>query len=409
MNARVRIGRLAALGLVLILIVGVIAALASTISNNLAGPPVAVRGLISSDKGPFFADRQVVATLRHGGLDVTVQAAGSGEIATTDLTGQDFAFPAGVPAAEKIRRDHPGTTSTVPFFTPMAIATWQPIVDLLTAAGVIQQRTGYLAFDLGAYMQLVARDMRWSDLPGNTTYPVNKSILVTTTDVRRSNSAAMYLSLVSYVLNGNNIVGSTSDIQAITDQVAPLFLRQGFEESGTEDPFSDYLVQGIGKAPLVMIYEAQYLARAAANDGTIGADMVLVYPEPTIFSKHTLVGLDANGSRLGDFLTNDIGMRTLETNYGFRTSDAVAFKTFVTSHTLPVPGSIVDVIDPPTYETLEAMITRLDDIYAGATLPPEAGPTPEAPPTVPPVSPTTSPSSPTPPPSPTTSPGAIPL
>ena len=75
----------------------------------------------------------------------------------------------------------------------MAIATWKPIVDLLTAAGVVNQRNGYLGFDVAKYMDLVKNDTRWSQLPNNTAYPVNKSILVTTTDVRTSNSAAMYL------------------------------------------------------------------------------------------------------------------------------------------------------------------------------------------------------------------------
>lgn len=350
------------------LIIGVAVAVGSQVLNRVAPSDVSVSGLIGSEKGPFFADAQVQAAFRAGGFDVTVAPSGSRAIATTaDLSQQDFAFPAGVPAATKILRDHAGSSSVIPFFTPMAIATWRPIVDLLTQAGVIHQRQGYLGFDLAAYMQLVAKNTRWSDLPNNTAYDVNKSILVTTTDVRSSNSAAMYLSLVSYVANGNNIVQINGSIDSLTDQLAPLFLRQGFEESTTEGPFDDYLVQGMGKAPLVMIYEAQYLARAAANDGTITPDMELVYPEPTIFSKHTLVGLDDNGKRFGDFLTNDPGMRNFETNYGFRTADTQLFTNFVANHNLGVPNSLVDVIDPPTFETLEAMITRIQDIYAGAS------------------------------------------
>jgi hypothetical protein len=37
-----------------------------------------------------------------------------------------------------------------------------------------------------------------------------------------------------------------------------------------------------------------------------------------------------------------------------------------------VLDSIIDVIEPPTYETLEAMITRLEALYAGT------GPTPDS-------------------------------
>jgi hypothetical protein len=34
-----------------------------------------------------------------------------------------------------------------------------------------------------------------------------------------------------------------------------------------------------------------------------------------------------------------------------------------------VPQTINDVIDPPTYETLEVMITRLEAMYAGTASP----------------------------------------
>ncbi len=371
--------RLIALALALVLVIGVVVAVGSQVLGRLAPAAAPVKGLIGSEKLPFFQDQRVIDAFRKAGFDVTVATAGSRQIASSNLTGQDFAFPAGVPAAQKVRTDHPGSTSYVPFYTPMAIATWKPIVDLLTQAGVIHQRNGYLALDVAAYMDLVNKDTRWSDLPNNTAYSVNKSILVTTTDVRTSNSAAMYLSIVSYVANGNNIVELGPSAPTLAQQLAPLFLKQGFSETSTEGPFDDYLVQGIGKAPMVMVYESQFIARAAANDGSITPDMELVYPEPTIFSKHTLVSLTPTGQRLGDFLTTDPGIRALATDYGFRTSDTEGFKNFVTSHNLSVPDTLIDVIDPPTYESLEAMITTLEQIYAGAGAPPPATDAPASP------------------------------
>ena len=362
--------RLLALALALVLVVGVVLAIGSQVVGRLAPPTTPVHGLIGSEKLPFFQDQRVIDAFHKAGFDVSVQTAGSREIANANVAGQDFAFPAGVPAAEKLRRDHLNTQSFVPFYTPMAIATWKPIVDLLTQAGVIHQRAGYLGLDIAAYMDLVNKDTRWSDLPNNTTFPVNKSILITTTDVRKSNSAAMYLSIISYVANGNNIVELGPNVPALTQQLSPLFLKQGFSESSSEGPFEDYLVQGIGKAPMVMIYESQFLARAAANDGSITPDMELVYPEPTILSKHTFVSLTPVGQRLGQFLNDDPGMRQLATEYGFRTSDTNAFRTFVSDHQLTVPDTIIDVIEPPTYESLEAMISTLEQIYAGAGAPP---------------------------------------
>jgi hypothetical protein len=357
--------RIAAVGLAILLIIGVGYGILSSAREALGPPAVAVHGQIGSEKAPFFADARVAAALKRGGFVVTVSTKGSRQIAATDLSKEDFAFPAGVPAAEKIRADHAGSKAVVPFYTPMAIATWKPIVDLLVTAGVAHTSADVTTLNVDAYMKLVDKNTRWKDLPGNTTYTVNKSILITSTDVRKSNSAAMYLSLASYVANGDNIVENDAEGAAIMTRLTPLFLRQGFQASSTEEPFDDYLVQGIGKSPMVMIYESQFIQRAAAGDGSITKDMVLMYPDPTIFSKHTFVGLTANGIRLGDFLTSDPEMRSLATEYGFRTTDTAGFAKFVSDHKLTVPASIIDVIESPTYDALEAMITRIEAAYAG--------------------------------------------
>ena len=361
--------RLAAVGLAIILIIGVGYAIFSSASQALGPAAVELNGLIGSEKEPFFRDARVINALKRGGFVVHVSTAGSRQIANRDLGGVDFGFPAGVPAAEKIRRDNAGSKAFQPFFTPMAIGTWKPIVALLEGAGVVRQATGYTALDVAAYMELVDANKRWKDLPNNTVYSVNKSILITTTDVRRSNSAAMYLALTSYVANGDNIVQNDATALSIADQLAPLFLRQGFVGSSTEEPFDDYLVQGMGKSPMVLIYEHQFIQRAAAADGSVTSEMQLIYPDPTIYSKHTFVGLTPNGIRLGEFLTTDPEMRSLATQYGFRTTDTAGFTKFTTDHQLAVPSSFIDVIDPPTYESLETMITRIEAIYDGQGLP----------------------------------------
>jgi hypothetical protein len=361
--------RLAAIGLAVVLIVGVGFGIITSIhpggSSASARPPtVTLNGLIGSEKLPFFQDQRVIDAFARGGFVVNVRTAGSRQIAQSDLSTQDFAYPAGVPAAQKIKADHAGSTIYQPFYTPMVIASWKPIVNMLIGAGVAHQRGGYIGLDMDAFIKLVQKNTRWIDLAGNTDYQVNKSILITSTDPRTSNSAAMYLSLASYVANGDNIVQSDTDVDTVMPIVTPLFLKQGFVENSSEVPFDDYLVQGMGKSPMVMIYESQFVTRAAANDGSITPDMELMYPEPTIFSKHSFVALNDNARRLGDFLTNDPTIRGLEVDYGFRTSDAVAFRKFVTDHNLPVPENIVSVIDPPTYETLEKMITRLQQAYS---------------------------------------------
>lgn len=308
-----------------------------------------------------------MAVFKKHGLEVRAHKAGSREIATRrDLRQFDFAFPAGLPAAEKIRREQGLDKSFQVFFTPMAIASWRSIARILEANGVVQQRAGaYYTVDLAKLLSLCEQKKRWNELPHNEGYAVNKSILVTTTDPRSSNSAAMFLALASFLFNGNEIPTTEAQVDPLVPRLAALFSRQGFQESSTATPFNDYLVMGPGKAPLVLIYEAQYLHEAARPDSGLSDEMVLLYPEPTLFTKHVLVPFSGAGERLGELLTQDPELQKLAVAHGFRTSDGKTFRAFVAEHRLAVPETLVNVIEPPSYEILERLTQRIEQTLAG--------------------------------------------
>jgi hypothetical protein len=324
---------------------------------------VAVRGLIGSEKEEFFKDATVLHVLRRRGFDVHVEKAGSREIAGFDLRKYDFAFPAGIPAAEKIRREHRINPAYVPFFTPMAIASWRTIAEILQANGMAEEKGGYYTLDMGRLLDIMAADTRWKELPHNTAYAVNKSILVNSTDVRKSNSAAMYLSLASFLANGSNVVENEEEIARVLPLVQKLFLKQGFVENSSEGPFENYLLMGIGKAPLVMIYESQFISHAASANGGITPEMVLMYPRPTVYTKHVLVPLSEGGDRLGELLATDPELQRLAVQYGFRTSDANYFREFTRQHKVAVADTLIDVVEPPSYETIERMIQHIEERY----------------------------------------------
>src|SRR5260370_35868314 len=150
----------------------------------------------------------------------------------------------------------------------MAIASSKTIADLLVQAGVVTNQGGAYLLDVNAYLKLVAANKRWTDLPNNTTYPAGKSILITSTDVRTSNSAAMYLALTSYVANGNNVVQDAQQAQTVLPLVSPLFLRQGLTETSSEAPFNDYLLNVISKNPPALHYESQFVAPGETTDAS---------------------------------------------------------------------------------------------------------------------------------------------
>ncbi|GLW23082.1 hypothetical protein Mame01_31250 [Microbispora amethystogenes] len=333
------------------------------------GALTTVRGVIGSEKKPFFDDAAVRAAFARHGLRVEVDTAGSREIASTvDLRPYDFAFPSSVPAAEKIRQTRKIARTYSPFYSPMAVATFQPIVDVLAKAGVVRDSgSGYQVLDLRRFLDLVARGTRWDALPGNTAYRARKRVLLTTTDVRTSNSAAMYLAATSYVANGDDVVSSREQVAAAAAKIAPLFLDQGYSESSTEAPFEDYLALGIGKTPMVVIYEAQYAARLFAGGGAVRPDMRLIYPAPTVLSKHTLVPLTARAAEVGRLLQEDPEFARLAARHGFRTADPGVFADLAAKAKAPVPGSLVDVVEPPAYDRLEELVATIERRYlAGA-------------------------------------------
>ncbi len=351
----------------LLLLAGVgIAIYFSASEQSIHRHTATVRGLIGSEKMPFFSDPEVIAALRQQGLQVTVEKAGSRQIALrSDLTQYDFAFPAGVPAAEKIQRERGVHKAHPIFYSPMAIASWKRIADILINNGMVERRDNvHYIIDLPKLLQAIIAETRWSALKDAGAYPVNKGILITTTDVRDSNSAAMYLALASFLLNGNKVVTSEQQIQQILPQLISLFLRQGYLESSSAGPYGDYLVMGPGKSPMVLIYENQFLHDVALADSVIRDDMVLLYPEPTVFTKHILIPFTEAGEKLVHALEDDPALQNLAIKHGFRNKNIGQFKAFVSRRHLAVPDTLVNVIEPPSYEILERMIQLIEAQYS---------------------------------------------
>jgi hypothetical protein len=160
--------------------------------------------------------------------------------------------------------------------------------------------------------------------------------------------------------NNQQVVQSAEDVDRVLPQVAPLFLRQGFQEQSSAGPFEDYLALGMGKAPLLMAYESQMLEFWLKHPDKIKSDMVILYPRPTVFSKHVLVPYTPAGVRLGQALENDPQLRALAHEYGFRTGGEAKGPELWKQRGIAVPELLVDVIDPPSHEWLERMIVAIE-------------------------------------------------
>jgi hypothetical protein len=322
---------------------------------------VELKGLIALDVEPFFADPRVKRILAEKRLPVAVTRIGSREMAARVVPGAmpDFLFPSGVVAANQIvdaaGKAKIAVAQSSPFHTPMVIASWQPVAKILIANGMAKplgERT--FGVDIGKLTDTMLAKKRWKDLKGAEAYDVSRGVLVSTTDVRRSNSAAMYLALTSYAKNGD-VVTDRATAETLSRQLAELFKRQGYQENYVNGNFDDYVAIGLGKTPMAFIYEYQLVAYALAKKG-VAADMVLMYPQPTIVNKFVFIATNERSRALADLLANNAELQKIGVEYGFRIADTRLFVESVKPTGLAVEERVTQVIDPPSFDLLAQMI-----------------------------------------------------
>lgn len=373
---------------IVLLVVGIVTVLVIQLTGigrggtgSIGGKHTVVEGVVGSEKVAFFQDPEVQRVFAEHGYEVRVSKSGSWRMAELDgLTNYDFAFPASEIAATHISTIHKDAVLSThkPFFSPMAIATFKPIVELLSAADVASQdANGRWQIDIEAYLKLVESDTRWRDLPGaNKLYNSPRTVMITSTDIRTSNSAGMYLALASYVLNDQNVVTNRTQADANLALLTKLFVGQGYSGSSSTAPFDDYLSQGMGAVPLVMVYEGQFLEEELRENSRINDQMVLAYPSPTIFSVHTGVAFSEDGQAIMQLLETDPELAKLLAAHGFRPqgTNASTFDSFLNDNqladTYPSSSSFVNLAVEPSYEILDYLLGKIGESYSVSGAPP---------------------------------------
>src|SRR5262245_38677189 len=131
-----------------------------------AAQALSVNGLIGSEKEAFFADPAVQAALGRYHITLTVEKAGSRAIAHKfEPAKYDFGFPSGAPAAAELKSIASAPETYSPFYTPIVIASWQPIARILKANGIVEERDGiYYVVDLAGLLKLMKAHARWKEL-----------------------------------------------------------------------------------------------------------------------------------------------------------------------------------------------------------------------------------------------------
>ncbi|MFD8967251.1 hypothetical protein [Streptomyces sp. MnatMP-M17] len=353
--------RIVGIILAVLLIGGVAAAVVAGRESQVSSTATkTVRGVIGSEKAEFFADPDVVKALDERGYTVKTETSGSWAMEELSLDGTDFAFPSSTAPADELADKYqvPGTPPR-PFYSPLVVVAHRSAAEVLARNGLATldgESRGTLR--MGPYLEAARKERTWQQLKGSSAHAeLTGTVFIASTDPMTSNSGALYLAAASYVDNGGKVVGDKAAVTRTAPLLKQLTVVQGAQQTSSDAPFRDF-ISGVGN-PLVLVYESQ-VASVLLQKQDVG-DLVVLYPDTTVISDHTLVPLTDDGRALGALLTTDKRLRELAVRHGFRPQGAAAeftaatapYQAFLNQRLTGVRQAPV-----PTTEWLHAMAQR---------------------------------------------------
>lgn len=132
--------------------------------------------------------------------------------------------------------------------------------------------------------------------------------------------------------------------------------------TSSADIFEQYLRTGVGAKPIIAGYESQVLEFALENTeiwNSVKEDIVIIYPEPTIWSTHVYIALNEKGLKGIDALMRDDVQRLAWEKHGYRTS---VYKKGSDNSKFGVSGvadDITMVMPMPDVNTMHKIINSL--------------------------------------------------
>jgi Bacterial extracellular solute-binding protein len=355
---------------VVAVVVGTMIVEAAAVRRTAAAAPLLTVRMAGSSE--FFDEPAVVEEFRRNGIRVQQAPLGSQQIADQIAlaTTYDVANAASPDAATHIEQrltgDGVGAQDSSPFSSPMVIVTYQPIVDLLKTLGVVKTVDKILIFDVNKYLQVVAADQRWTDIPGNGTYPSKNRILVWTTDPKYANSGGMFAAIASSAQLNGDPVTTVRPTDPYLTLVQKCFVEQGSMATHTPILLEQFLTDGMDRYPMGMFYEKDYISTRLNDQGALGQGAVLMYPNPDVIPDNTFVWWTDAGRRLNSLLQNDRVLVDLEERAGYRTSnDNVRFVRDMAGKGITVPNldsppTGLQIAPLPTDDNLQKLINAVE-------------------------------------------------
>ncbi len=281
---------------------------------------VTLSGYVGGEKIHFLEDEDTVRILEKDyGITLDIHKAGSLDmVRARDLESRDFLWPSSQTALELFE----DTTDLsfkddITFNTPIVLYSRKPVADALVKSGLARMEGDCYFADMPKLIEALRKDTSWQDIGLDALYG---DISIHTTDPSKSNSGNMFSGLTANMLNGRKVV-TESDVGKILPDLQKIFAKIGYMETSSYDLFSLFLSTGIGNKPIVAGYENQLLEFSVMHPEEwerVKSDIVLLYPEPTVWSSHIFIALNEDAERLMHALQDERLQKIAWEKHGFR-------------------------------------------------------------------------------------------
>jgi hypothetical protein len=351
-------GRIA--GLVILLLV-ISSAMVYQIFLRQRFQKIAVNGYLGGEKSGLFDDERFTgAMLREYGLDIHYKKAGSIDMIGAPLEEMDYLFPSNYTALELYKQRYGSAykRAELVFNSPIVLYARKRVAEALKNQGWVRTEgeTGYI--DLVKLIDAVLGDTKWKDIGLDELYG---NMYVLSTDPLKSNSGNMFAGLVATMLNRGEVATAES-LAEHGGELKRFFEKLGYLESSSADLFNSFLKTGIGAKPVIVGYESQILEFSVEHPrdwAYVKDDIVVLYPEPTVWSAHPFIALTANGDRVIDALLKEEVQTLAWETHGFRTGIASAQQRGRGFDIRGVPGQVEKVVQLPNPDTMQKIMEIL--------------------------------------------------
>jgi hypothetical protein len=368
------------IGLATVIVVCVAAAIlwsrfGKTSSSPSTAPAITLNCVGGSEKSELMADAKIKRIL-HDKYQLTVnfQSLGSYDqvqLSTDDLKARklDCLWPSSASAQSVFEAQHPGAFKEYRaenlLQSPEVIYAGPRGTDALVAKGIVQQRENryYIVNMKSLLLDYVTRKLTWESIQAGD---LRGPITVSSTDPAKSNSGFVLAQLQLNILATEDVFSAPNIDQArkALPAMRALYDAQGLQARSSDAGFREWLTQGGEfKSPLYAGYENQLIqqvVQSGANSVSLLKNIRVLYPDPTIYSDHPVLALNASAGRFIDAMKDPEIQTIAWKTYGFRSAIQVG-----ANNTADFPAiSLAEQIrttSPPAADVTLALLSCMKD------------------------------------------------